>query len=145
MSRLLREEIRSWSANPNGFTGGQLRYVVLRPGQTIYFEAGTIHFVFRLEQHQTLLVGGYVLRWSCIDLWMEIMLNQLRFPNATNEDLLPSAPAYVEAVAQLVSEQQSLCRTDELGGEKAVARFFDLKKASRFASRCDGTNFGLAI
>jgi hypothetical protein len=42
------------------------------------------------------------------------VLNQLRFPNATNEDLLPSAPTYVEAAAQLVSEQLSLGRSDEL-------------------------------
>jgi hypothetical protein len=113
-----------------GSLGDSLRYVVLRPGQTIYFEAGTIHFVFRLEGYQTLLVGGHVLRWSRIDSWIEIVLNQLRFPNATNEDLLPSAPAYVEAVAQLVLEQQSLGNSDELGGEKAVDRFLDLKKAS---------------
>ncbi|KAF2818217.1 hypothetical protein CC86DRAFT_461196 [Ophiobolus disseminans] len=122
-----REEIASWSNNPNGFTGGQLRYVVLRPGQTVYFEAGTIHFVFRLKQHQTLLVGGHVLRWSRIESWMEVVLAQLRFPNTTNEDLQPSVRAYVEAVAQLVSEQLSLGRSDELGGEEAVARFFVLK------------------
>ncbi|KAF1358485.1 hypothetical protein EJ07DRAFT_123933 [Lizonia empirigonia] len=125
-----REEIASWSADPNGFTGGQLRYVVLRPGQTVYFEAGTIHFVFRLEQHQTLLVGGHVLRWSRIESWMEVVLAQLRFPNTTNEDLQPSVRAYVEAVTQLVSEQLSLGRSNELGGEEAVARFFDLKTVS---------------
>lgn len=48
-----------------------MRYVVLRPGQTIYFEAGTIHFVFRLIQ-QTLLVGGHVLRWSRAASFMEV-------------------------------------------------------------------------
>jgi hypothetical protein len=47
ISRPSREEIASWSADPNGSTGGKLRYVVLRPGQTVYFEAGTIHFLFR--------------------------------------------------------------------------------------------------
>jgi hypothetical protein len=51
MSHPSKEQTRSWSADPNGFTGGQLRYVVLHPGQTIYFEADTIHFVYRLEQH----------------------------------------------------------------------------------------------
>jgi hypothetical protein len=62
LSQPSEEERHSWSADPNEFTGGQLRYVVLRPGQTIYFEAGTIHFVFRLAQHQTLLLGGHILR-----------------------------------------------------------------------------------
>jgi hypothetical protein len=47
-----------------------------------------------------------------------------------NEDLLLSVRAYVEAVAQLVSEQVSLGRCDELGGEEAVARFVELKKVS---------------
>ncbi|KAF1366168.1 hypothetical protein EJ07DRAFT_92554 [Lizonia empirigonia] len=136
LSQPSEEETHSWSADPNKFTGGQLRYVVLRPGQTIYFEAGTIHFVFRLAQHQTLLLGGHVLRWSRIDSWLDIVCNQLRFPNATNEDLLPSTPAYVEAIAQLVLEQQSLGRVGELGGEKAVTRFFDLKKVSRLDFRC---------
>jgi hypothetical protein len=130
-----REEIASWSADPNGFRGGQLRYVVLRPGQTVYFEAGTIHFVFRLKQYQTLFAGGHVLRWSRIESWMEIVLTQLRFPDTTNEDLLPSVRAYVEAVAQLVSEKLSLGRSDELGGEEAVARFFDLKTVSRCGAR----------
>jgi hypothetical protein len=63
------------------------------------------------------------------------VLTQLRFPNTTNEDLLPSVRAYVEAVAQLVSEQLSLSRSDELGGEEAVARFFDLKTVSRCSAR----------
>jgi hypothetical protein len=31
MSHLLKDEIASWSADLNGFIGGQLRYVVLRP------------------------------------------------------------------------------------------------------------------
>ncbi|KAH7061864.1 hypothetical protein BKA63DRAFT_588083 [Paraphoma chrysanthemicola] len=107
MSHPSKEDMASWSADPNGFLGGQLGYVVLRPDQTVYFEAGTVHFVFRLEQLQTLLVGGHVLRWSRIESWMEIVLTQLRLPNTTNEDFLSSAQAYVEAVAQLVSEQQS--------------------------------------
>jgi len=43
--------------------------------------------------------------------------------------------AYVKAVAQLVSEQLSLGRSDELGGKEAVARFFDLKTVSRCNAR----------
>ncbi|KAF2686239.1 hypothetical protein K458DRAFT_278398, partial [Lentithecium fluviatile CBS 122367] len=92
------EETRIWRADPNAFAGEKLRYVVLCPGQTVYFEAGTIHFVFRLADLPTLMVGGHILRWSRVDSWMEIILNQLRFPNTTNEDLSESAPVYVEAV-----------------------------------------------
>lgn len=129
ISRPSEEEVRSWSADPNAFEGGQIRYVVLQPGQTIYFEAGTIHFVFRLDQHQTLLLGGHVLRWSRIDSWIRIVLGQLLSPNCTNEDPLPSAPAYVEAVARLLAEQTHSGRTDLLASEEVVAKFTSAKKA----------------
>jgi hypothetical protein len=59
---------------------------------------------------------------------MEIVLNQLKYPNSTNEDLLPAAPNYVEAIAQLVSEQRDLGKSAELGGEEVIAKSFDLKK-----------------
>lgn len=129
ISRPSEEEVRSWSADPNAFEEGQIRYVVLQPGQTIYFEAGTIYFVFRLDQHQTLLLGGHVLRWSRIDSWIRIVLGQLRSPNCTNEDPLPSAPAYVEAVARLLAEQTRSGRTDLLVSEQVIAKFISVKKA----------------
>ncbi|KAL5408044.1 hypothetical protein PMIN04_011533 [Paraphaeosphaeria minitans] len=124
------EEKRLWSSDPNAFEGGQIRYVVLRPGQTIYFEAGTIHFVFRLEQDQKLLLGGHIMRWSCVGSWIRIVLNQLRFPDAANEDLLPAAPAYVEAVAQLLVEQTRSSKSDQLVSEEVITEFFRVKKAS---------------
>ncbi|KAF9733857.1 hypothetical protein PMIN04_013076 [Paraphaeosphaeria minitans] len=130
LSRPSEEEKRCWSSDPNAFEGGQIRYVVLRPGQTVYFEAGTIQFVFRLEQDQTLLLGGHIMRWSCVGSWIQIVLNQLRFPDATNEDLLPAAPAYVEAVAQLLVEQTRLSKSDQLVSVEVIAEFFRVKKAS---------------
>ncbi|KAF2844341.1 hypothetical protein T440DRAFT_410408, partial [Plenodomus tracheiphilus IPT5] len=84
-----KEEARTWSADSDGFTGGQLRYVVLRPRQTISFEAGTIYVLFRLDQYQTLLAGGHGLRWLRISSWIDTVLNQLIFPNSTKEDLIP--------------------------------------------------------
>ncbi|KAF2787533.1 hypothetical protein K505DRAFT_287767 [Melanomma pulvis-pyrius CBS 109.77] len=128
VSRPSENELCMWRRDPNGFTGGRLRYVVLRPGQTIYLEAGTIHFVFRLDEHQTLLVGGHVLRWSRVDSWIQVVLNQLRYPNSTNEELLPSAPVYVETVAHLIEDRRSLGRLQELGGKEAIARFFKIKQ-----------------
>lgn len=145
LSRPSEEEKRCWSSDPNAFEGGQIRFVVLRPGQTIYFEAGTIHFVFRLEQDQTLLLGGHIMRWSRIGAWIQIVLNQLRFPDATNEDLLPSAPAYVEAVAQLLMEQTRLSQSDQLVSEEVIAEFFRIKKASYLKSIRSGANTIIAI
>ncbi|PSN58673.1 hypothetical protein BS50DRAFT_641572, partial [Corynespora cassiicola Philippines] len=114
------DERQAWSMNPADFTGGKLRYVILSPGQTVYFEAGTIHFVFRLSERPTLMLGGHVLRWSRVDSWMEIVVNQLRFPNTTNEDLLPHARVYAETIERLIAEQKNLGRLDELGGEEAL-------------------------
>jgi hypothetical protein len=128
ISRPSEEVLRSWSADPINYTGEKLRYVVLSPGQTIYFEAGTIHFVFRPVQDPTFLLGGHIMRWSRVDSMMEIVLNQLRFPDTTNEDLLPSAKVYVETVIALVSDLQRQGSIEELGGEKAVARFSQLKE-----------------
>ncbi|KAF2647718.1 hypothetical protein K491DRAFT_291679 [Lophiostoma macrostomum CBS 122681] len=128
ISRPSEEETRIWGTDPNNFMGGKLRYIVLHPGQTVYFENGMIHFVFRLNEHPTLMLGGHILRWSRINSWIRIVLDQLRFPNRTNEDVQPLAPVYVEAVAQLVSDQKDLGRADELGGEAAIATFFELKR-----------------
>ncbi|KAF2728558.1 hypothetical protein EJ04DRAFT_392314, partial [Polyplosphaeria fusca] len=73
--------------------------------QTVYLEAGTIHFVFRAAEHPTFMLGGHILRWSRIELWMEIVLNQLKFPDTSNEDLLPSGSVYVETIAGLVRDR----------------------------------------
>jgi hypothetical protein len=106
----------------------KIRYVVLRPGQTIYFEAGTIHFVFRRYDQQTLQVGGHVLRWSRVDSWIRLILNQLKNPSVTNEELLPAAPAYVEAVAHLLADQQRRDPADRLVATETVDEFNRLKE-----------------
>ncbi|KAF9729850.1 hypothetical protein PMIN01_11783 [Paraphaeosphaeria minitans] len=79
ISRPSEEELRSWSADPSNYTGDRLRYIVLCPGQTIYFEAGTIYFVFRTVHHPTFMLGGHIMRWSRVDSMMEVVLNQLSF------------------------------------------------------------------
>jgi hypothetical protein len=128
ISRPTQEEIRDWSADPSTYTGDRLRYVVLCPGQTIYFEAGTIHFVFRTNQHPTFMLGGHIMRWSRVVSTMEVLLNQLNFPDTTNEELFPSAKVYVETMVKLLSHQVRQGRIGELGGEEVVARFAHLKE-----------------
>jgi hypothetical protein len=79
---------------------------VLRLGHTIYFESGTIHFVFRLQGTQMLMFGGHVLRWSRIPLWIDVLRKQLSSPDTPNEDLPPQlVRTYVDAVAQLVEDR----------------------------------------
>ncbi|KAK0634081.1 hypothetical protein B0T14DRAFT_409342, partial [Immersiella caudata] len=81
---------------------GRWRYIILKPGQSVFFMPGTIHFVFRVREHQTLALGGHVLQWSDIRRWMQIVLAETKKPAITNEDMRQSAPRYVRAVAKLV-------------------------------------------
>jgi hypothetical protein len=128
MSRPTDKESRAWMANPVNYTGGKLRYVVLGPGQTIFIPSGVDHFVFRLigQNLDTLALGGHILLWSRLDEWMEVVLDQLRHPAITNEEMRATIPKYVDVVVKLVSQRQRCGRVEELGGEERVSRFFEL-------------------
>ena len=122
MARPTEEEERDWMANDN-YTGGRWRYVVLKPGQTVFFPSGTIHFVFRTRPGQTLALGGHVLQWSGIERWMRIVLAQMANPVITNENMEQSALMYVHAISKLVETRMAEGRIEELGGDTAVKRF----------------------
>ena len=130
MSRPTDQELRAWMADPVNDTGGKLRYVVLVPGQTIFIPSGVVHFVFRLagQNQQTLCLGGHIFQWSSLDVWMGVILGQLRFPNTTNEETRATIPKYVDIVVKLVSQRQKCGRVEELGGEETISRFFALYK-----------------
>jgi len=87
MSHPTDKEVRDWAANPSEYTDCQWRYVVLRRGETVFFNSGTIHFVFRVRGCQTLMLGGHVLLWSDIDRWIDVINIQKRRPESTNEDM----------------------------------------------------------
>ncbi|CCF34595.1 hypothetical protein CH063_01167 [Colletotrichum higginsianum] len=124
MSRPTVQEQTDWMVNPQGYTGGRWRYVILRPGQTVFFNSGTIHFVFRVRGEQTLALGGHILQWSNIERWLQVVIAQVQNPKITNEDMARSVPTYVQVVARLVAARVKSGRVDELGGDKAVTRFF---------------------
>ncbi|KAK0656528.1 hypothetical protein B0T16DRAFT_425083 [Cercophora newfieldiana] len=118
------EERNSWMADPRQYTGGCWRYIILKPGQSVFFMSGTIHFVFRVRQHQTLALGGHVLQWTDIRRWMQVMLAQITNSAITNEDMRRSAPKYVLAVAKLVKARAEEGEVEQLGGGAAVTQFF---------------------
>ncbi|KAK3935361.1 hypothetical protein QBC46DRAFT_367640 [Diplogelasinospora grovesii] len=124
MSSPTSEEREAWMADPNGYTSGRWIYVVLKPGKSLYFPPGTIHFVFRVRSRQTLALGGHVLQWSGIQRWMQVVLAQMRNPAITNEDMKSTAPKLVRVVAKLVSTRVEESGVEEVGGEAAVADFF---------------------
>lgn len=122
LARPTEEEETAWQTN-NRYTGGKWRYVILKPGQTIFFTSGSIHFVFRTRAPQTLALGGHVLQWSGIERWMRTVLDQMANPAITNENMEQSALMYVDAVSRLVQDRIAEGREEELGGTAAVQRF----------------------
>jgi hypothetical protein len=122
------DERAAWMASPESYTEGRWRYIVLKPGQTIFFAPGTIHFVFRVRNRQTLALGGHILQWSTIDRWIQVVRAELKNTDATNEAMEETAPKLVHVVAQLVEDKVKEGRVEELGGKAAVESFFDAVK-----------------
>ncbi|KAK4182977.1 hypothetical protein QBC35DRAFT_545237 [Podospora australis] len=95
-----------------------------RPGQTVFFPSGTIHFVFRTQVGQTLALGGHVLQWSGIERWMHVVLAEEANPMITNEKhgtkRTNVCPCYLET-----RRGQDSRRSDRRirGGDATVKRF----------------------
>ncbi|KAK4194276.1 hypothetical protein QBC40DRAFT_38091 [Triangularia verruculosa] len=117
-------ERSAWMADPRGYTGGRWRYAVLKPGQSVFFDPGTIHFVFRVRGCQTLALGGHVLQWSDITRWMQVVLAQMARPAITNEDMKWSTTRLVRVVARLVAARIG---AGELGDGAATEFFASVK------------------
>jgi hypothetical protein len=102
----------------------------MKPGQTVFFPAGTVHFVFRLPAAggHTLAFGGHVLRCSNIVHWIKTLLEEKASPNVTNEDLTSSAPGYLDRVEKFVRHAQSNGTVEKWGGAEAVEEFLRLKE-----------------
>lgn len=128
LSHPTSDERAAWMANPHGFRGGNWCYMVLEPGQTVFFNSGTVHFVFRLRSEPTLALGGHVLQWSGIERWLQVVAAQMQNPHITNEDMEWSAPKYVRVVARLVEARRQSGRVEEMGGASAVDRLLGLLK-----------------
>jgi hypothetical protein len=128
MSLPTKEERQAWMAAPHQYTGGRWRYIILKPGQTVFFPPGTIHFVFRVRDYQTLALGGHVLQWSDIQRWLQVVLWELKKPAITNEEMKMTAPKLIHTIEELVRAKVNEIGVQELGGEEAVKGFFESVK-----------------
>ncbi|TKA77209.1 hypothetical protein B0A55_02586 [Friedmanniomyces simplex] len=123
------DERAAWSKGHDSYTGGRWRYVVLRAGATVYFPAGTVHFVFRHPgAGNTLAFGGHVLRCSQIVRWVRVLLAEQSNGYITNEDLSVSAPGYLNRVEKYVKQAQKSGREEMWGGKEAIDEFLKLKQ-----------------
>ena len=131
MSRPSAEDRQSWQRNiytPPYDVGHYWRYVVLRPGQTVTFPAGTVHFVFRSPAAgNTLAFGGHILRCSNIVHWVKTLIEERDQKDVTNEDLTDSAPGYLARVEKFVKQAKVNGTADRWGGEASIEEFLSLK------------------
>lgn len=123
LSRPTDKEREAWMADPLAHTGGNWRFAILKPGQTVFFPSGTIHFVFRLHDKQTLALGGHLLQWTALDRWIEVILWQLKNPNITNEDLGKSPLKYIHIARNLVQHRMKTFRIHTMGGMPPITNF----------------------
>lgn len=130
LSRPTDKERDDWMSNPLEYTGGNWRFVILKPGQTVFFPSGTVHFVFRLHDKQTLALGGHLLQWTALVRWVEVILWQLKNPNITNEDLGKSPLKYIRIARKLVDHRMATSRIQTMGGMEAVTKFMVLATVS---------------
>lgn len=130
LSRPTDKERDGWMSNPLEYTGGNWRFAILKPGQTVFFPSGTIHFVFRLHDKQTLALGGHLLQWTALVHWVEVILWQLKNPNITNEDLGKSPLKYIRIARKLVDHRMATSRIQTMGGMEAVTKFMVLATVS---------------
>ncbi|RGP74096.1 lysine-specific demethylase 2b [Fusarium sporotrichioides] len=77
------------------------RYMVLRPGQTVYMPSGTIHFIFRRQAIPTMATGGHILTWNSIPKWLSIMKMQELSQEPVDADVTrDSTQAYLNCLKQ---------------------------------------------
>nr|POE97774.1 hypothetical protein CFP56_76431 [Quercus suber] len=95
LSRPSEEQTRRWQTDPDWFQGGNWRFKVLRPGETVYFDPGLIHFVFRKRGNdgQTLAFGGHSFRRAIAGTWARLLDEHIAL--VTTKDLI--APETREA------------------------------------------------
>lgn len=115
LARPTEKEQDAWMNDPLGYTGGKWRFAILKPGQTVFLPSGTVHFVFRLYQEQTLALGGHLLQWTALERWVQVILYQLKNPNITNEDLGLAPLKYVQAARKLVDDRVANSRLGSMG------------------------------
>jgi len=129
LSNPTAEERLAWRKDPDVYAGGTWRCVVLRPGQTVFFPSGTVHFVFRLAAlGDTLAFGGHVLRCSQIVRWAATMIEEAKHPLITNEEMTVSAAAYLDRVEKFVKQAKKQDQAERWGGKEAIEKFLALKK-----------------
>jgi hypothetical protein len=129
IARPTDEERDQWFAEPRRIVG-KVRYLVVRPGETICFPSCTIHAVIRPESEPTVAVGGHYLQWSRILPWLQTVIKQLQYPNATNEDMAETIRPFLDIVETFVRERDESDYLARMVKEEDVTDILNLIKVS---------------
>ena len=125
------EERAAWGDAHDTYVGDKWRYVILRPGMTVYFPARTVHFVFRHpDAGSTLAYGGHVLRCSQIVRWVKVLLDQQQKPDIANEDIGVNIVGYLGRVEKYVKQAVKKGEVEKWGGQESIDEFLMLKAKS---------------
>ncbi|QIW99391.1 hypothetical protein AMS68_004909 [Peltaster fructicola] len=123
---------QKWLKNPHKFSEAEWRYRVLRPGDTVYFPAGTVHFVYRHPNAgHTLAFGGHVLRCSTIVQWINAIRQESINPEVTNEELTTAAFGFLKQVGVFVKQALASADHEQIarwGGRESIEMFLSLKE-----------------
>ncbi|KAL4728218.1 hypothetical protein ACLX1H_004960 [Fusarium chlamydosporum] len=93
------------------------RYMILRPGQTVFMPSGTIHFIFRRWEIPTLATGGHILTWKGIGQWLHIMKEQEKSKEPVDADVTEkSTKDWVSALNSILGFDASKAYTRMLEG-----------------------------
>ncbi|KAF5671399.1 hypothetical protein FDENT_10938 [Fusarium denticulatum] len=105
-----------------GPISGQARYLVLRPGQTVYMPPGTIHYVFRKLSDPTLITGGEVLTWTGLRRWL-CLLKQQELSETEPAVTVKKAGGWVACLIKLVKQRREAQDWDDNPGGQEELEF----------------------
>ncbi|GKU08616.1 unnamed protein product [Fusarium langsethiae] len=116
LTRLTADDMKGWIKD-RSYDKDKVRYVVVKPGQTIFIPSGTPHGVVRLED--TLSITGHFLKWSDINSWLKIMDLQREHPDITNEDMTDdSMLRLLEPALNIIQGRIERDDIEEMGGHE---------------------------
>ncbi|KAF5004679.1 hypothetical protein FDECE_8844 [Fusarium decemcellulare] len=122
------QDRRMWREDPYSVKH-LARYVVLRPGQTVFFPGNTIHFVFRALDEPTLATGGHILKWSTIMGWLRIMKFQQCDNSGANDDVTAaSIRQWTSPLKKIIDSCIDSGDVDDIGGLEEAQRISDAVK-----------------
>ncbi|KAK5110395.1 hypothetical protein LTR85_001273 [Meristemomyces frigidus] len=135
-----KDALDRWAGNTHFPQEGNWCFLVLGPGDTVFFPSGTVHAVLRQcrDQHfgtwgqngRTFAYGGHLLRYSRIATFSSVMRWQMEHPGVTNEEVAITSTRLFYTIGRHVQGITDDAEAARWGGLTAIETF----KANAVAS-----------